>query len=124
MSNATNEEVTPRTQAAPGGDRYGLTRRSVLNSATVAISAMAGVSSARADTSAQAGFGAPLVELHVPAGVLTPEQKGAMIKGITDVVVTATKLPPDQSRKLWVQIFETAESGWGVGGQIFIPRKK
>ena len=28
-------------------------------------------------------------------------------------------IPPDQAKKLWVQVFETAEGGWGVGGQIF-----
>jgi phenylpyruvate tautomerase PptA (4-oxalocrotonate tautomerase family) len=123
MSNTASEDVAPRTQAAAGADDCGLTRRSVLTSATVAVGAMAGVSSAPADTPAQASFGAPLVELHVPAGVLTPEQKGAMIKGITDVVLTAIKLPADQSRKLWVQIFETTESGWGLGGEIYVPRK-
>jgi phenylpyruvate tautomerase PptA (4-oxalocrotonate tautomerase family) len=123
MSNAANEDLVPCTQVAPGEDRCGLSRRSVLKSATVAVSTMAGVSSALADTPAPASFGAPLVELHVPVGVLTFEQKGAMIRGITDVVLAATKLPTDQSRKLWVQIFETAESGWGVGGQIFAPHK-
>jgi phenylpyruvate tautomerase PptA (4-oxalocrotonate tautomerase family) len=121
MSNATNDLARP--QAAPGEDHCGLNRRSVLKSATLAVGAMAGTSSALADTPTQASFGAPLVELHVPVGVLTPEQKGAMIKGITDVVLTAARLPTDQSRKLWVQIFETAESGWGVGGEIFVRRK-
>ena len=123
MTNVANEDLVPRTQAAPGEDRCGLSRRSVLKTGTVAVSAMAGMSCALADAPSPASFGAPLVELHVPAGILTPEQKGAMIKGITDVVLVATKLPTDQSRKLWVQIFETAESGWGVGGQIFAPRK-
>jgi phenylpyruvate tautomerase PptA (4-oxalocrotonate tautomerase family) len=45
-----------------------------------------------------------------------------MIKGVTDVLVSTTKLPPDQAKKLWVQLFETAEGGWGVGGQVFVPR--
>jgi hypothetical protein len=40
------------------------------------------------------------------------------------VVASAIKLPPDQAPKLWVQIFETAESGWGVGGQVFVPRAR
>jgi phenylpyruvate tautomerase PptA (4-oxalocrotonate tautomerase family) len=102
----------------------GLSRRAVLRTASVAASALAGMSTALADTISAAGFGAPLVELHVPAGVLTPEQKGAMIKGITEVVASAIKLPPDQAPKLWVQIFETAESGWGVGGQVFAPRPR
>jgi phenylpyruvate tautomerase PptA (4-oxalocrotonate tautomerase family) len=47
-----------------------------------------------------------------------------MIKGVTEVVLGATKMPPEQARKLWVQLFETAEGGWGVGGQIFVPRDR
>ncbi len=99
----------------------GLSRRAILKTATVAAGAAAGVSAAPAETPA-AGFGAPLVELHVPAGALTLEQKGAMIKGVTDVLLGAFKLPPEQAKKLWVQLFETAEGGWGVGGQVFVPR--
>jgi phenylpyruvate tautomerase PptA (4-oxalocrotonate tautomerase family) len=102
----------------------GLSRRTVLRTAAVAAGTLAGMSPALADTTQAPGFGAPLVELHVPAGVLTPEQKQAMIKGITDVVAGATNLPPDQANKLWVQIFETAESGWGAGGQVFTPRPR
>jgi len=101
----------------------GLTRRTML--ATTAVAGIAGVSVAHADTApAAAGFGAPLAELHFPAGVLSPEQKAAMIKGVTDVLVKATNLAPDQANNLWVQIFETAESGWGFGGQVFVPRGK
>jgi len=115
---------TDRTNAntmegAAGG--AGLSRRAVLTTATIAAGAVAGASAARADT----GFGAPLVELHFPAGVLTAEQKGAMIKGVTDVLLAAIPIPPDQTRRLWVQLFETAaDGGWGLGGQVFVPRAK
>ena len=102
----------------------GLSRRTVLKTATVAAGAMASVSNVLADTIPATGFGAPLAELHVPAGALTLEQKGAMIKGVTDVLLSVTKLPPDQAKKLWVQVLETAEGGWGVGGQVFVPRAK
>jgi phenylpyruvate tautomerase PptA (4-oxalocrotonate tautomerase family) len=91
--------------------------------ATVAAGALVGVPSALADTVPAAGFGAPLVELHVPAGVLTLEQRSAMIKGITDVVLGAMKQPPDPAKRFFVQIFETAEGGFGVNGQVFVPRK-
>ena len=101
----------------------GLSRRNVLMTATVAAGALAGVPGVLADTVPAAGFGAPLVELHVPAGVLTLEQRSAMIKGITDVVLGATKQPPDPAKRLFVQIFETAEGGFGVNGQVFVPRK-
>jgi hypothetical protein len=57
------------------------------------------------------GFGAPLAEIHVPAGVLTLEQKSAMIKGVSEVLIKAIKLPPDRFRYLWVQVIETAAGG-------------
>src|ERR1700742_4509285 len=96
----------------------GLSRRVVLMTAAVAASAVAGVSPALADTGS-ANFGAPLVEVYVPAGVLTVEQKAAMIKGVTDVVLKATKLS-DPARKSFVQILETADGGFGVNGQVFV----
>jgi phenylpyruvate tautomerase PptA (4-oxalocrotonate tautomerase family) len=56
--------------------------------------------------------------------VLTLEQKAAMIKGITDVVLNAMKLPPGPAHISFVQIIETAEGGFGVNGQVFVPRGK
>ena len=101
----------------------GLNRRAMLMSAAVAAGATVGVSPVLADTAAAGNFGAPLVDVHVPAGVLTLEQKAAMIKGITDVVLKATKLS-DPVRKSFVQIFETTDGGFGVNGQVFVPRPK
>ena len=101
----------------------GLNRRAVLMTAAVAASAVAGVSPVLAETGSAANFGAPLVEVYVPAGVLTLEQKAAMIKGVTDVVLKATKLS-DPARKSFVQILETADGGFGVNGQVFVPRGK
>jgi hypothetical protein len=35
------------------------------------------------------------------------------------------KLPPDPARKLFVEIFETPEGGFGVNGQVVVvPRGK
>jgi len=97
-----------KTAKAPDSSD-GMSRRHVLMTATVAAGALAGTSDVQADTLPARNFGAPLVEIHVPAGVLTLEQKSAMIKGITDVVFGATKQPPDPAKRLFVQIFETAE---------------
>jgi len=108
----------PNTMA-PSQDGAGLNRRAVLVTAAIAAGAAAGVSPSLADTAPPASFGAPLVELNVPAGALTIEQKAAMIKGMTDVVVNAMKLPPDPARFAFVQIIETAEGGFGVNGQVF-----
>ena len=73
----------------------GLSRRNVLMTATVAASTLAGAPGVLADIVPTGTFGGPLVEVHVPAGVLTLEQKSAMIKGITDVVLGAAKQPRD-----------------------------
>jgi phenylpyruvate tautomerase PptA (4-oxalocrotonate tautomerase family) len=104
----------------------GLNRRAVLVGAAVAAGATVGVSPVLADTAPAANFGAPLVDVQVPAGVLTLEQKAAMIKGITDVVLKAMKAPADPARKTFsfVQILETADGGFGVNGNVFVPRPK
>ncbi|HTP62389.1 MAG TPA: tautomerase family protein [Burkholderiales bacterium] len=103
----------------------GLSRRDVLlMTAAVAAAAAAGGAPVRAQTAPAPSFGAPLVELYVPAGVLTLEQKGAMVKGLTDVVLGAMRLAPAPSRRLFVTIIETAEGGFGVNGQVFVPSRK
>jgi phenylpyruvate tautomerase PptA (4-oxalocrotonate tautomerase family) len=117
MINGSNNDVE-----SPEGT-CGLNRRVVLMTAAVVAGAIAGVPAVLADTGSPTNFGAPLVEVYVPAGVLTLEQKAAMIKGVTDVVLKATKLS-DPARKSFVQIFETADGGFGVNGQVFVPRGK
>jgi hypothetical protein len=116
-----SDDRPTRNAPSPAGAE-GLSRRNVLLTATAAAGALAAAPSVLAEAAPAGNFGAAVVELHVPAGVLTLEQRSAMIKGITDVVLGATKQPPDPSRKLFVEIFETAEGGYGVNGQAFVPR--
>jgi phenylpyruvate tautomerase PptA (4-oxalocrotonate tautomerase family) len=116
--------INRRNNDIDAHDRAGLNRRAVLMTAAVAASAAAGISPALADAAPAPGFGAPLVELQVPPGVLAPEQKAAIIKGITEVVLNAMKLPPGPTHVSFVQIIETAEGGFGVNGQVFVPRGK
>jgi 4-oxalocrotonate tautomerase len=118
MTDRSNRE----TEAT--GSAGGLNRRTVLATAAVAAGAAAGLAPAMADTAPVGNFGAPLVELHFPAGILSLEQKAAMIKGVTEVVLKAAALPPDPSRYSFVQLFETTEGGFGVNGQVFVPRGK
>jgi 4-oxalocrotonate tautomerase len=110
-------------KAKTSGAGAGLNRRDVIVTAAVAA-AVAGSSTAVAEPAPAGNFGAPLVELHVPAGVLTVEQRGAMIKGVTEVVAEALGQPLDQTRRLFVEIIETAEGGYGVNGQAFLPRPR
>ena len=101
----------------------GLSRREILVAVALGAS-VAATSSVAADSALASSFGAPLVELHVPAGILTVEQRGAMIKGITEVIVEALGQPLDPAKRLFVEIIETAEGGYGVNGQAFLPRPK
>jgi phenylpyruvate tautomerase PptA (4-oxalocrotonate tautomerase family) len=112
------------SQDANAHESAGMDRRAVLMSAAAAAGVAAGISPALADTAPSGSFGAPLVELQVPVGVLTLEQKAAMINGIADVVFNAMKLTPAPARLSFVQIIETAEGGFGVNGQVFVPRGK
>jgi len=97
----------------------GLSRRDVLVAAAAGSGVLA-TPSVAAEAAPVSSFGAPLVELHVPAGILTVEQRGAMIKGITEVIVEALGQPLDPAKRLFVEIFETAEGGYGVNGQAFL----
>jgi phenylpyruvate tautomerase PptA (4-oxalocrotonate tautomerase family) len=119
-------DMTDRTsrESESPASAGGLNRRAMLVTAAVAAGAAAGIAPAMADTVPAGNFGAPLVELHFPAGILSLEQKAAMIKGVTEVVLKAAALPPNPPRYSFVQLFETAEGGFGVNGQVFVPRGK
>jgi phenylpyruvate tautomerase PptA (4-oxalocrotonate tautomerase family) len=95
----------------------GLSRRAVLITATIAAVLAANDSSA-------AGFGAPLVEMYFPVGVLSLDQKAALIRSVTDVVNAAMQSPVDPARRLFVEIIETPEGGFGVNGQAVGPRAR
>ena len=107
--------------AEPHERSGGLSRRDVLLM-TATVAAGAAVPGVLAQTAPATGLGAPVVELYVPAGVLTLEQKSAVVKGFTEVILRAMKLPPDPARRLFVAIIETAEGGFGVNGKVFVPR--
>lgn len=104
-------------------DEAAFSRRAVLLTGTAAAAAgtLAAGSTGMAET---ASFGAPFVELTVPASALSAEQKAAMIKGITDVVFGAMRLAPDPSHRLFVEVIETAPGGFGVNGSVFVPAPK
>jgi phenylpyruvate tautomerase PptA (4-oxalocrotonate tautomerase family) len=120
-------EEFERRAASPGDDEL-LSRRSLLSAglavAAAGTSSLAGSSPASAEAETAIGFGAPLAEISVPAGLLTTEQKSAMMKGVTDVLVTSMGIPAPQHAALWVLIMETAPDGWGVAGHPFIPRNQ
>jgi phenylpyruvate tautomerase PptA (4-oxalocrotonate tautomerase family) len=95
------------------------TRRAVL---LATAGAAAGASPALAPAAIAGNYGAPVIQLCVPAG-LTLEKKAAMVKGMTDVVLKALGRTADPARRCFVAIVETAEGGFGVDGRVFTPRK-
>ena len=100
-----------------------VSRRTALLAASIGAVAVSGVRCMAAG-GGDAGFGAPFVEMSFPVGVLSVEQKAALIKRVTDVVNAAMEFSPDSQRKLFVEILETPEGGFGVNGQAVVPRAK
>lgn len=58
----------------------------------------------------------PLVQVSVPAGSLSQEQKQQLIAKITDVVVEVEGIPAVR-KGTWVHITEVEDGGWGMGGR-------
>lgn len=58
----------------------------------------------------------PLVQISVPAGSLTTEQKSAMVAKVTDACVEAEGIPAAR-QFTWVHINEVPDGGWGMGGR-------
>ena len=57
----------------------------------------------------------PLVDIHVIKGVFTPEQKSAMISGVTEAMVA---IEGENLRGVtWVKINEVEGGDWAIGGQ-------
>jgi phenylpyruvate tautomerase PptA (4-oxalocrotonate tautomerase family) len=119
-SNMTNDAPDSLDRATIRDEQ--LTRRA-LASAALGAGIIAGISASAAQAAPAAPNGAPVVEVCVPAGVLSSEQKGDMIRRITEVVLTTLNLPPDPQRHLFVAMLETADGGFGVDGKVFTPRK-
>jgi 4-oxalocrotonate tautomerase len=58
----------------------------------------------------------PLAQIYVPQGALNEQQRRAMVKGITDVIVSVEGLPPSALPFVTVLINEVLDGGWGVAG--------
>jgi len=62
----------------------------------------------------------PVAKVYVPEGILTPEQRREIVKGIHDVIVSVEKRPPDSPT--YVLISEVPACDWGVNGSVYVPR--
>ena len=63
----------------------------------------------------------PYVNIKVTPGDVTPEQKAALIKGTTDVLVDVLNKNPEST---FVLIDELSPDNWGIGGETITSRKK
>lgn len=59
------------------------------------------------------------VDVTVPAGALNDERRAGLVTEVTDLVLAAAGLGPDQALRVWVLIHEQADGTWGAGGRIF-----
>ena len=117
---ANFESKRPSQTKRDSGD---VSRRTLLLAASVGASTLSDVPRLVAGAGS-AYYGAPFVEMSFPVGVLSIEQKAALIKRVTDVVNEAMEVPPDPQRRLFVEILETPEGGFGVNGQAVVPRPR
>jgi 4-oxalocrotonate tautomerase len=60
----------------------------------------------------------PLVQISVPAGSLTAEQKSELVARITDVCVEVEGIPAIR-QATWIHINEVPDGGWGSAGKTF-----
>jgi phenylpyruvate tautomerase PptA (4-oxalocrotonate tautomerase family) len=63
----------------------------------------------------------PTLRLAIPPNAWTKEEKAELIKALTDALAdTAKRLEKGDIRPfIGVQIDETAEGGYAIGGQVF-----
>jgi 4-oxalocrotonate tautomerase len=62
----------------------------------------------------------PVAKVYVPQGMLTPDQRSEIVKGIHDVIIGVRKAPPDA--RTYVLINEVPTGDWGVAGKVYMPR--
>jgi 4-oxalocrotonate tautomerase len=62
----------------------------------------------------------PVAKVYVPEGVLTPEQRRAIVKGIHDVINSVEKRPANA--QTYVLINEVPTGDWGNAGTVYACR--
>jgi 4-oxalocrotonate tautomerase family enzyme len=62
----------------------------------------------------------PVAKVYLPEGILTPDQRREIVKGIHDVIVSVEKRPVDSPT--YVLIREVPAGDWGATGNVYVPR--
>ena len=61
-----------------------------------------------------------IAKVFVPEGVLTPEQRREIARGIHEVILTVERRPLDSPT--YVLITDVPAGNWGATGRIYAPR--
>ena len=59
----------------------------------------------------------PVAQVYVPEGVLTPEQRSEVVRGIHEVILTVEGRPSESPT--YVLISEVPAGSWGFTGRVF-----
>nr|WP_107912472.1 tautomerase family protein [Streptomyces chartreusis] len=59
-----------------------------------------------------------LVDVTVPQGALSERRKAGLVGDVTNKVLAAAGLSPDDALRVWVLIHEQPDGTWGAGGSI------
>jgi len=65
----------------------------------------------------------PFAKVHVPAGVLSAEQRREIVKGIHDVINRVQNRPPEAPVPTYVLINEVPGEDWGRSGTLLAPKR-
>ncbi len=61
----------------------------------------------------------PLAKIYVPQGALSDEQRREIIRGVSEVINSVERRPPERHPYTFVLITELPAASWGVGGQPY-----
>jgi phenylpyruvate tautomerase PptA (4-oxalocrotonate tautomerase family) len=62
----------------------------------------------------------PVARVYVPEGILTPDQRREIVKGIHDVIVDVEKRPANFPT--YVLINEIPAGDWGATSSVYLPK--
>jgi 4-oxalocrotonate tautomerase family enzyme len=62
----------------------------------------------------------PVAKVYVPEGILTPDQRREIVRGIHNVIVSVEKRPADAPT--YVLIHELPAGDWGSTGNVYVPK--
>jgi 4-oxalocrotonate tautomerase family enzyme len=62
----------------------------------------------------------PVAKVYVPEGLLSPDQRRDIVKGIHEVINSVEKRPA--SAQTYVLINEVPAGDWGNAGTVYAPR--